>query len=174
MVIIALLQKMMKIFLIAFLLPLGLSLKCDISGECTQSHLVDQLLTNDKNSCIEECRDNSRANWYTFQRINSVCLLYENCILIDDEFCNDCVTGEAECPTSQCNLEGICDVSHGQDCQVDIFKKYIFKKFEKFKSVFRKISKKFPLCPKSIKNGQIITDLAKTVHFGKYYFNKLQ
>jgi hypothetical protein len=30
------------------------------------------------------------------------------------------------------------------------------------------------LCPKSIKNGQIITDLAKTVHFGKYYFNKLQ
>jgi hypothetical protein len=30
------------------------------------------------------------------------------------------------------------------------------------------------LYPKSIKNGQIITDLAKTVHFGKYYFNKLQ
>jgi hypothetical protein len=30
------------------------------------------------------------------------------------------------------------------------------------------------LCPKSIKNGQIITDLAKTVHFGKYYFKKLQ
>jgi hypothetical protein len=28
------------------------------------------------------------------------------------------------------------------------------------------------LCLKSIKNGQIITDLAKTVHFGKYYFNK--
>jgi hypothetical protein len=26
----------------------------------------------------------------------------------------------------------------------------------------------------SIKNGQIITDLAKNVHFGKYYFNKLQ
>jgi hypothetical protein len=30
------------------------------------------------------------------------------------------------------------------------------------------------LCPKSIENGQIITDLAKTVLFGKYYFNKLQ
>jgi hypothetical protein len=30
------------------------------------------------------------------------------------------------------------------------------------------------LCPKSVKNGQIITDLSKTVHFGKYYFNKLQ
>jgi hypothetical protein len=30
------------------------------------------------------------------------------------------------------------------------------------------------LCPKSIKNGHIITDLAKTVHFGKYYFNQLQ
>jgi hypothetical protein len=29
----------------------------------------------------------------------------------------------------------------------------------------------FFLCPKSIKNGKIITDLAKTVHFGKYYFN---
>jgi hypothetical protein len=25
-----------------------------------------------------------------------------------------------------------------------------------------------------VENGQIITDLAKTVHFGKYYFNKLQ
>jgi hypothetical protein len=30
------------------------------------------------------------------------------------------------------------------------------------------------LCPKSIINGQIITDLAKTVHFGQCYFNKLQ
>jgi hypothetical protein len=30
------------------------------------------------------------------------------------------------------------------------------------------------LCPKSVKNGQIMTDLSKTVHFGKYYFNKLQ
>jgi hypothetical protein len=30
------------------------------------------------------------------------------------------------------------------------------------------------LCPKSIKNGQIITDLAKTVHVGMYYCNKLQ
>jgi hypothetical protein len=30
------------------------------------------------------------------------------------------------------------------------------------------------LCPKSIKNGQIDLDLAKTVHFGKYYFNKLK
>jgi hypothetical protein len=30
------------------------------------------------------------------------------------------------------------------------------------------------LCPKSVKNGQIITDLSKTVHFGKYYLNKLQ
>jgi hypothetical protein len=30
------------------------------------------------------------------------------------------------------------------------------------------------LCPKIVKNGQIITDLSKTVHFGKYYFNKLQ
>jgi hypothetical protein len=61
--------------------------------------------------------------------------------------------------------------------------------FEKFRKKFyyqKKILKHFEhgkatmesnfgllLCPKSIKNGQIITDLAKTVHFGKYYFNKL-
>jgi hypothetical protein len=31
----------------------------------------------------------------------------------------------------------------------------------------------FLLCPKSIINGQIITDLAKTVHFVKYYIKKL-
>jgi hypothetical protein len=70
-----------------------------------------------------------------------------------------------------------------------------FEKFEKFKSFFRKISKKIEkiekfksffqkvtmesnfgllLCPKSIKNGQIITVLAKTVHFGMCYCNKLQ
>jgi hypothetical protein len=30
------------------------------------------------------------------------------------------------------------------------------------------------VCPRGIKNGQIITDLAETVHFGMYYFNKLQ
>jgi hypothetical protein len=83
------------------------------------------------------------------------------------------------------------------------FEKDFFKKFQKFKSGFRKISKKIEkkfyytictfllilklfvhgkatiaigllLCPKSIKNGQIITDLAKTIHFVKYYFNKLQ
>jgi hypothetical protein len=63
------------------------------------------------------------------------------------------------------------------------FENIFFEKFEKFKSVFRKIvfgSKRplllynMTLCPKSIKKGQIRTDLAKTFHFGKYYFNKLQ
>jgi hypothetical protein len=106
---------MIKIILIALLLPLGLSLKCDVSGECTQSYLVDELFSTDKKSCIEECRDNSRANWYTFRPSNSFCELFANCTIVDNENCNDCVSGEAECPTSQCNLEGICEVNHGQE-----------------------------------------------------------
>jgi hypothetical protein len=105
----------MKIILIALLLPFSLSLKCDISGECTHSYLVDQLLTNDKISCIEECRDNARAKWFTFRPTISFCELFANCTIIDDEQCNDCVSGEAKCPTSQCNLEGICEVIQVQD-----------------------------------------------------------
>jgi hypothetical protein len=96
---------MITIIVIAFCLPLGLSLKCYISGECTQSFLVDEMLTDDKNSCIEECRDNPRANWYTFRVGNRLCELFADCTIIDDENCNKCVSVEAEC-----NLEGMCKV----------------------------------------------------------------
>jgi coenzyme F420-reducing hydrogenase gamma subunit len=112
-------KKMITAILtIAFCLPSGLSLKCDISGECTQSYLVDEIITDDKKSCIEECRDNARADWFTYRLSSSFCELFANCTIIDDEHCNDCVSGEAKCPTSQCNLEGICEVNHGQESRL--------------------------------------------------------
>jgi hypothetical protein len=105
---------MIKIFIFFLWLPFCLSLTCDVSGQCTQSYLVGQLFTNDQKSCIEECRDNSRSNWYTFRQSNRFCTLFANCTKIDDKICNDCVSGEAECPTAKCGLTGICEVIHSR------------------------------------------------------------
>jgi hypothetical protein len=102
---------MITIILIALCLPLGLSLKCDISGQCTEGYFVTGLVRNSENACIEECRDNPRANWYTFKRGSGYCELFADCTLIDAEFCKDCVSGEAECPTNQCGLTGLCEVT---------------------------------------------------------------
>jgi hypothetical protein len=101
---------MIKIFLIALWLPLSLSLKCDISGECTQSYLVTGLVTGNQIACLEKCRENTRANWYTFRQDIGFCELFEDCTIIEDEDCKDCVSGEAKCPTYQCGLSGLCEV----------------------------------------------------------------
>jgi hypothetical protein len=57
--------------------------------------------------------------------------------------------------------------------QFSNYQKIILKHFQHGKATIESNFDRL-LCPKSIKNGQIITDLAKTVHFGKCYFNKLQ
>jgi hypothetical protein len=104
---------MITIVLIGLFLPLSLSLECDVPGQCTESHFVTGLVTNSKIACIEECKDNTRANWYTFKLGSGYCELFANCTLIDDEFCKDCVSGEAECSTTQCGVTGLCEVIHG-------------------------------------------------------------
>ena len=45
--------------------------------------------------CIEKCNDNVDCQWFTLEKSNDHCILYEEC---NDQFdCETCATGEKNC-----------------------------------------------------------------------------
>ena len=45
--------------------------------------------------CIEKCHENEDCQWFTLEKANDHCIIYEEC---NDQFdCETCATGEKNC-----------------------------------------------------------------------------
>ena len=84
-------------------------LQCFISGECTNSDIIDIVPSNDEFECLENCQNNANCTWFTFYPDARGCLLVANCGDVEDTFCSNCVSGEKECeiPKPVCSVQGI-------------------------------------------------------------------
>ena len=68
-------------------------------------------------NCLRLCTSEERLNctWFTYnpQVNDDNCELYQTCgnVSADTECGTKCISGEADCPKVECNLDGMCQVS---------------------------------------------------------------
>lgn len=65
--------------------------------------------TSDEFACLDLCSANSECRWFTFYSPTNLCLLFEDCQVLDEE-CQECLTGQPDCIPSEliCNIPGSC------------------------------------------------------------------
>ena len=51
----------------------------------------------DEEECLQLCRDSPSCLWYTYSEVDRVCLLFEDCPLIDYDNCKTCLSGQRQC-----------------------------------------------------------------------------
>merc|ERR1711953_431293 len=68
--------------------------ECHGAFKC-QGDFVDSYAIATLEECIEACNDHVDCQWFTLEKSNDHCLLYEEC---NDQFdCETCATGEKNC-----------------------------------------------------------------------------
>ena len=68
--------------------------ECHAPHKC-RGHFIDSYKLANLEDCIRACNDNELCKWYTLEKSNDHCLLYEDCIPLND--CDTCATGEKSC-----------------------------------------------------------------------------
>ena len=68
--------------------------ECHGAFKC-KGDFVDSFAIATLEECIEKCNDVVDCEWFTLEKANDHCILYEEC---DDQFdCETCATGEKKC-----------------------------------------------------------------------------
>ena len=68
---------------------------CHEAVKC-EGHFIDSFKIAHLEDCIKACSDDSDCQWYTLEKTNDHCLLYEECKK-KMESCDTCATGPREC-----------------------------------------------------------------------------
>ena len=82
-------------------------LKCFVSGQCTNTENLDILSVDDEFKCLDECHNLSKCTWFTFNPESKSCVLFSNCVKIDESSCPLCLSGQRECPDPVCWVQGM-------------------------------------------------------------------
>ena len=68
--------------------------ECHGAFKC-QGNFVDSYAIATLEECIEKCHENEDCQWFTLEKANDHCIIYEEC---NDQFdCETCATGERHC-----------------------------------------------------------------------------
>ena len=68
--------------------------ECHGAFKC-QGNFVDSYAIATLEECIEKCNENEDCQWFTLEKANDHCIIYEEC---NDQFdCETCATGEKNC-----------------------------------------------------------------------------
>ena len=74
--------------------------------------------SSDEFACLEFCNSKSKCSWMTYFPDTSYCQLYQNCPLLDTEYCENCLSSQSDCIPDEptCFVNGKCDgiVHHTQ------------------------------------------------------------
>ena len=68
--------------------------ECHAPHKC-RGHFIDSYKLANLEDCIRACNDNELCKWYTLEKSNDHCLLYEDCVPLND--CDTCASGEKSC-----------------------------------------------------------------------------
>ena len=60
-----------------------------------EGHFVDSFNFTHLEECLQACNDFEECNFYTFEKANDVCVLYEDCPVTID--CETCASGAQYC-----------------------------------------------------------------------------
>ena len=101
--------------------------ECLQTGECKESFYFARDIAADEFDCLNFCKLEAKCAWFTFYpgtpveantffklskfnfwmfhqiivelSVSGICHLYRDCILLGDEYCPDCLSGQQECIT---------------------------------------------------------------------------
>jgi len=84
--------------------------ECFKKGKCKDSYQIVGKGIENQYLCRKECQMNSFCKWFTFFKDTTYCQLYRDCVILDDQSCSDCLSGEKDCspPEIKCGLTGKC------------------------------------------------------------------
>ncbi len=71
-------------------------LQCNVPGECLLGELVGISSQESSLGCLEECKNATDCNFYTYHANDDFCGLFLTCPEISEESCPDCVSGELD------------------------------------------------------------------------------
>lgn len=80
---------------------------CFVSGECANSLVAGVSVVDSINECVDFCGSVEACRFYTYDAVDRICLALEECSLLTEETCANCVSGDSSCPNEICNFEGI-------------------------------------------------------------------
>ena len=69
---------------------------CSIQGKCIFSNHIITVTASSVEQCLVKCAIDTKCKWSTYNLVNQHCLLYTNCLTIDDSYI-DSKTNEREC-----------------------------------------------------------------------------
>ena len=91
--------------------PIGWAEQCFQSGKCMDSVTVGVATATDEFACLDLCKANQECLWFTYSTLTNLCLLFKDCLVLDEETCPECLTGEQDCIPDDpfCNIQGYCN-----------------------------------------------------------------
>jgi len=82
---------------------------CFEPGVCTESTLLWEGHSDTKNECLQLCKEMTNCAWFSYYLELSVCILFSDCGILNQEECPDCVSGQTNCtPQFYCQIPGRC------------------------------------------------------------------
>ncbi len=85
-------------------------LMCYVPGFCTNSTVIGYAQADIPRQCLTACQDYQGCHWFSFKPEDELCLFLDDCQHLEQDNCQDCVSGQAECPVLQCDVSGLCIV----------------------------------------------------------------
>ena len=85
--------------------------KCNLAEVCTDGNLLKIVDSQNSKECLTYCQKLENCGFFTFLNDSTFanCQLYENCY--ETSSCENCISGEVNCPNFSCQLPGLCFVS---------------------------------------------------------------
>ena len=69
-------------------------MKCWVEGQC-KGVFVDSLILESKTDCYYVCKEYDDCQWFTYDSLDSSCVLFEDCTTIEE--CVTCESGQRQC-----------------------------------------------------------------------------
>ena len=100
-------------FILFLILGFSAGFQCDLEEKCSVGNLLGSITAKSYKECLNQCKDLETCGFVTFFDQIELCELFENCQETED--CNGCTSGEVQCSTFSCDLQGLCLVSQSLD-----------------------------------------------------------
>ncbi len=72
-------------------------IECFVDGECIESLFIGQWPALDAQECLEICQGHTGCQYFTHYGREDVCLGLANCVELDDQYCEECFSGNRTC-----------------------------------------------------------------------------
>ena len=80
---------------------------CFVEGECLGGVSAGITSADTAQDCVEFCYSMDGCEYFTYSPTGGVCVAFADCPELSSDSCQDCVSGDATCPSELCGLTGI-------------------------------------------------------------------